>query len=85
MDKRQLPNRGERGEVCEAAHPRHADAKPLPVLPAPALPLAAKDHAPAQALRDFLGSYPGRVLVAADSPGRREALREVLELSLIHI
>ncbi len=76
---RELLNRGERIEVCEATHPRHADAKPLPVLPAPALPLAAKDHAPAQALRDFLGSYPGRVLVAADSPGRREALREVLE------
>jgi transcription-repair coupling factor (superfamily II helicase) len=76
---RELLNRGDRIEVCAATHPRHADAKPLPVQPAPALPLAAKDHAPAQALRDFLGSYPGRVLVAADSPGRREALREVLE------
>ena len=81
---RETLNRGERVEVCEAAHPRHADAKPLPVLPAPALPLAAKDQAPAQALRDFLGSYPGRVLVAADSPGRREALREVLDAAGLH-
>src|SRR5690606_1556918 len=32
-----------------------------------------------EALRGFLSSYPGRVLVAADSPGRREALLEVLQ------
>ena len=76
---REVLNRGGRIEVCAPQHPRQADAQPLPVQPAPALPLAAKDHAPAQALRDFLGSYPGRVLVAADSAGRREALREVLE------
>ena len=47
--------------------------------PAPALPLTQKDHAPADALRSFLSHYPGRVLIAADSAGRREALREVLE------
>ncbi len=76
---RETLNRGDRIEICTAQHPRHAEAQPLPVQPAPALALAAKDHAPAQALRDFLGRYPGRVLVAADSAGRREALREVLE------
>ena len=75
---REVLNRGERIEVCGDAHPRHAEAQPLPVQPAPALPLAAKDHAPGQALRDFLANYPGRVLIAADSPGRREALLEVV-------
>ena len=32
-----------------------------------------------EALKSFLGHYPGRVLIAADSPGRREALLEVLQ------
>ena len=76
---RETLNRGERIEVCDAKHPRHAEAHALPLQPAPNLPLAAKDHAPAQALRDFLTNYPGRVLVATDSPGRREAMLEVLQ------
>ena len=76
---RETLNRGERIEVCDAAHPRHAEARALPLQPAPPLPLAAKDHAPAQALRDFLANYPGRVLVATDSPGRREAMLEMLQ------
>ena len=76
---RETLNRRERIEVCDAKHPRHAEAHALPLQPAPALPLAAKDHAPAQALRDFLAKYPGRVLVATDSPGRREAMLEVLQ------
>ncbi len=66
-------------DVCGADHPRHADALPLGDQPAPVLPLAQKDHAPADALRGFLASYPGRVLIAADSAGRREALLEVLQ------
>ena len=76
---RERLNQGERIEVCGIQHPRHGDAHALPVQPAPALPLAAKDHAPGEALRDFLRNYPGRVLVAADSAGRREALLEVLQ------
>ncbi|WP_271678330.1 transcription-repair coupling factor [Thermomonas mangrovi] len=76
---RALLNHGERIDVCGPAHPRHAEAHALPLQPAPTLPLAARDHAPAQALRDFLAAYPGRVLVAADSPGRREALLDVLQ------
>ena len=76
---RETLNRFERIEVCGAEHPRHGDAQPLPVQPAPALPLTVKDQPAGQALRDFLSSYPGRVLVAADSAGRREALLEVLQ------
>ena len=76
---RETLNRGERVEVCDASHPRHADAHALPLQPAPNLPLAAKDHSPGEALRSFLSNYPGHMLVAADSPGRREALLEVLQ------
>ena len=76
---RETLNRFERIEVCGAEHPRHGDAQPLPVQPAPALPLTVKDQPAGQALHDFLSSYPGRVLVAADSAGRREALLEVLQ------
>ncbi|MEF9978515.1 MAG: transcription-repair coupling factor [Thermomonas sp.] len=76
---RETLNRGERVEVCDGAHPRHADAHALPVQPAPALPVAARDQPAGDALRTFLANYPGRVLVAADSAGRREALREVLD------
>src|SRR6185312_9494712 len=55
-----------------------------PVLPpaelylSPELPLNRKGEEPGTSLRHFLESYPGRVLVAADSAGRREALLEML-------
>ncbi len=75
---RERLNRGERVEVCGEGHPRRAEAAPLGDQPAPDLPLAAKDAAPAAALKSFLANYPGRVLIAADSAGRREALLEVL-------
>jgi transcription-repair coupling factor (superfamily II helicase) len=75
---RERLNDRERIEVCGAQHPRHGEAQALGVQPAPDLPIAAKDGPPAAALKSFLASYPGRVLVAADSPGRREALGEVL-------
>jgi transcription-repair coupling factor (superfamily II helicase) len=75
---RERLNRGERIEVCAAQHPRHAQATPLGEQPAPDLPLAAKDAQPGAALKSFLANYPGRVLIAADSAGRREALLEVL-------
>ncbi|MFT3762170.1 MAG: transcription-repair coupling factor [Pseudoxanthomonas sp.] len=76
---RERLNLGSRIEVCGREHPRFADARALGDQPAPTLPIAAKDHAPGEALKAFLASYPGRVLVAADSPGRREALLEVMQ------
>ncbi|QSX77148.1 transcription-repair coupling factor [Agrilutibacter solisilvae] len=75
---RERLNQSVRIEVCGPAHAQYERAAALGDQPAPALPVAAKDAAPAQALKSFLASYPGRVLVAADSPGRREALIEVL-------
>ena len=76
---RERLNRSARIEVCGPAHPRHAEAQALGEQPVPVLPLAAKDMEPAAAVKSFLASYPGRVLVAADSPGRREALLEVMQ------
>ena len=72
-------NRQPRVEVWPADHPRIAEAQALGDQPLPPLPVAAKDTPAGQALKSFLDHYPGRVLVAADSPGRREALLEVLQ------
>ncbi|MBP6330762.1 MAG: transcription-repair coupling factor, partial [Dokdonella sp.] len=44
--------------------------------PAPSLPINRKDEAPAAELSRFVASYPGRVLIATESAGRREALIE---------
>ncbi|MFC5570729.1 transcription-repair coupling factor [Lysobacter yangpyeongensis] len=76
---RERLNAGARIEVCGDAHPQRERAIALGDQPAPALPVAAKDAQPAEALKSFLRSYPGRVLIAADSPGRREALLELLQ------
>ncbi|WP_303747016.1 transcription-repair coupling factor [Stenotrophomonas pigmentata] len=72
-------NKMPRVEVCAADHPRAAEAQPLGDQPLPPLPVAAKDAPAGQALKSFIEHYPGRVLIAADSPGRREALLEVLQ------
>ncbi|QHG87591.1 transcription-repair coupling factor [Xanthomonas cucurbitae] len=75
---RERLNKLARIEVWPADHPRIEDAAALGEQPLPPLPVAAKDAPAGQALASFLGHYPGRVLVAADSAGRREALMEVL-------
>lgn len=42
------------------------------------LRIDARAERPLAPLKDFLDGYPGRVLLAADSPGRREVLGELL-------
>lgn len=76
---RERLNQGRRIELCGEGHAQRERALALGEQPAPALPVAARDAAPAEALKSFLGHYPGRVLIAADSAGRREALLEVLQ------
>ncbi|MGY0561439.1 transcription-repair coupling factor [Luteimonas sp. A277] len=76
---RERLNRGEVVEIADPAHPRHGDAIPLGDQPAPDLPLTVRNQEPAAALKSFLASYPGAVLIAADSAGRREALLEMLQ------
>ena len=68
-----------RVEVWGADHARIDEATPLGDQPLPPLPVAARDAPAGEALKSFIGHYPGRVLIAADSPGRREALLEVLQ------
>ena len=80
---RERLNRSARIELCGPEHPRREEAKPLGEQPVPVLPLAAKDAEPAAAVKSFLSSYKGRVLVAADSPGRREALMEVMQAAAL--
>ncbi|MCL1528351.1 transcription-repair coupling factor [Xanthomonas nasturtii] len=75
---RERLNKLARIEVWASDHARIDDATPLGEQPLPPLPVAAKDAPAGQALASFLSHYPGRVLVAADSAGRREALMEVL-------
>ncbi len=76
---RERINRVPRIEVCAPGHPQHDEATGIGDLPAPVLPWVAKGEAPGAALQSFLANYPGRVLLAADSAGRREALLELLE------
>ena len=52
--------------------------------PAPVLPINRRGEAPARELKDFVASYAGRVLIAADSAGRREALIEQLAQASLH-
>ncbi len=53
-------------------------AADLGTQPAPSLPLNRKGEETGEALRRFVSAYPGRVLIAVDSAGRREALIEQL-------
>ncbi len=46
--------------------------------PPPPLTIQARAKEPAQALLRFLGEFPGRVLLAAESAGRRELLMDLL-------
>ena len=78
---REQLNRHKRVEVCGESHPKRAESLSLGDQPAPTLPLNQKNEAPATALKSFLANYPGRVLVAADSAGRREALLEQFALA----
>jgi transcription-repair coupling factor (superfamily II helicase) len=72
---REQLNKRLRVEVVDSGH-EHAVA--AGTQPAPELPLNRKGEEPGTSLRHFVDSYPGRVLIAADSAGRREALIEQL-------
>jgi len=72
---REQLNKRLRIEMVDASH-EHAVA--TGTQPAPELPLNRKGEEAGTSLKHFLASYPGRVLIAADSAGRREALIETL-------
>jgi transcription-repair coupling factor (superfamily II helicase) len=72
---REQLNKRLRVDVVEAGHEHAIDTG---TQPAPELPLNRKGEEPGAGLSHFVSSYPGRVLIAADSAGRREALIETL-------
>ncbi len=76
---RERLNRFECVEVCGPEHARREQSLPLGDQLAPDMPIAIRDAEPADSLKTFLTTYPGRVLIAADTAGRREALLEVLQ------
>jgi transcription-repair coupling factor (superfamily II helicase) len=72
---REQLNQRLRVEMVDAGHEHSIDSG---TQPAPELPLNRKGEQPGTSLKHFLANYPGRVLIAADSAGRREALIETL-------
>jgi len=76
-------NAGERYE--QRSHDIERPILPLAelYLPAPLLPINRKGETFAEELKRFLAAYPGRVLIASDSAGRREALIE--QLAVAHL
>ena len=68
-------NKRLRVEIVPSGHEHSVD---VGTQPAPEVALNRKGEEPGTALRHFLASYKGRVLVAADSAGRRESLIEQL-------
>ncbi len=50
----------------------------LPIAPAPSLLINRRDEDPTAALRAFIVKHSGMVLLAAESPGRREFMLELL-------
>ena len=78
---RERLNQTLRVEIVEKGRNEHAVA--LATQPAPQLALARKGEIPGAELKAFLSAYPGRVLIATDSAGRREGLLDTLaELSI---
>jgi len=65
-------------EICGELHPQYPKAIAIAEQVVPNLPWTLKNEVPGAALHSFLDNYPGRVLLAADSAGRREALIELL-------
>jgi len=73
--------------VTQEAASAQADPPPLsyPIAcqPVPSLPIHQRSQEPGAELKRFLAAFPGRVLLAVDSAGRREALLQTLtELGL---
>ncbi len=78
---REQLNRLPRVEVVGADAP---DAADLGTRAAPLVPVNLREQEPGTQLRGFLTGWPGRVLIAVDSAGRRESLAEQLASFDVH-
>ncbi|HEV7632444.1 MAG TPA: transcription-repair coupling factor, partial [Steroidobacteraceae bacterium] len=67
-------------DISESSRPAVATSPgaDLQTMSPPTLRLDSRAAEPMAPLLDFLDSFPGRVLIGADSPGRREVLQEML-------
>jgi transcription-repair coupling factor (superfamily II helicase) len=71
-----LPQYALRPRAMQSGAPLHEGAGAVPPLPPLAVDRKADD--PLAALRSFLGRFDGRVLLLAESPGRRQTLADYL-------
>lgn len=67
-------------DTLNADHQAYAYA----TTPPPPLPIVARAERPAEALLKFLDDFSGRVLFAAETPGRRETLLDLLKGHDLH-
>ncbi len=66
-------------EPDQTATPPGGSAAVIQFASQPAPELSLHDAADHDAFARYIGNYPGRILLAADSPGRREVLLETLQ------
>lgn len=64
----------------EASSGHHNYATVMP----PSLPLNSKQDRPCEALHQFIEKFSGRILIAAESAGRRETLLDLLRKNQLH-
>ena len=75
---RERLNRLHRYEFIEDGHPGFGKAAELGMQAAFSCPWQHKQEPAGEALGAFLRNYAGQVIIAADSPGRREALKDLI-------
>ncbi|MEY3068329.1 MAG: transcription-repair coupling factor [Pseudomonadota bacterium] len=72
-------NQHHRYQLLSAEDPDHPKARALALTPPFAGAWLDSAGKPGQALMDFLAAYPGKVILAADSAGRRESLKTLFK------
>ena len=77
-DLRQKINRMHRYQLLEGGQTGYAEAKAPGILAAFQCPWQSGQQPAGAELRHFMDNYPGRLIIAADSPGRRETLKDML-------
>lgn len=72
-------NQYHRYQLLRSEDPGYPKAKTLALTPPFSGAWLDSAGRPGQALMDFLSAYPGKVILAADSPGRRESLKTLFK------
>jgi transcription-repair coupling factor (superfamily II helicase) len=72
-------NQHHRYQLLNAEEPGHSAAATLTLIPPFSSPWLDSSGKPGKSLMDFLAAYPGKVILAADSAGRRESLKTLFK------